>query len=86
MNIVIDVTQRSVPATYDNYVMDMDVDGVKVELGLWDTAGDPKYCHLRPLLYPKSHVILICFSVDSPSSLEHAQNQVEYCLDLVYLN
>ncbi|KAH6907435.1 GTP-binding protein rho1 [Coprinopsis sp. MPI-PUGE-AT-0042] len=65
---------RSVPATYDNYVMDMDVEGVKVELGLWDTAGDSNYGRLRPLLYPKAHVILICFSIDSQSSLENAQN------------
>lgn len=30
---------------------------------------------LRPLSYAKSHVILICFSLDSPDSLENVQTK-----------
>jgi GTPase SAR1 family protein len=49
-----------------------------VELALWDTAGQEDYDRLRPLSYPDSHVILICFSVDSPDSLDNVQEKVSH--------
>lgn len=60
-----------VPTVFENYVADVEVDGRKVELALWDTAGQEDYDRLRPLSYPDSNVILICFSVDSPDSLDN---------------
>ena len=47
-----------------------------VRLQLWDTAGQEDYDRLRPLSYPDSHVILICFAVDSPDSLDNVQEKV----------
>jgi len=44
---------------------------VQVELALWDTAGQEDYDRLRPLSYPDTDVILMCFSIDSPDSLEN---------------
>lgn len=38
---------------------------------MWDTAGQEDYDRLRPLSYPDTHVILMCFSIDSPDSLEN---------------
>ena len=35
------------------------------------TAGQEDYDRLRPLSYPDTDVILMCFSVDSPDSLEN---------------
>jgi Ras family protein A len=37
-------------------------------LGLYDTAGQEAYARLRPLSYPDTNVVLICFSVDRPTS------------------
>lgn len=39
--------------------------------------GQEDYDRLRPLSYPDSHVILICFAVDSPDSLENVQEKVQ---------
>jgi Ras family protein A len=60
-----------VPTVFENYVADIEVDGKQVELALWDTAGQEDYDRLRPLSYPDTDVILMCFSVDNPDSLEN---------------
>jgi hypothetical protein len=69
-------SQVYVPTVFENYVADVEVDGKHVELALWDTAGQEDYDRLRPLSYPDSHVILICFAVDSPDSLDNVQEKV----------
>jgi GTPase SAR1 family protein len=65
-----------VPTVFENYVADVEVDNKHVELALWDTAGQEDYDRLRPLSYPDSHVILICFAIDSPDSLDNVQEKV----------
>lgn len=42
---------------------------VTVELVLWDTPGQEAYSILRPVSYRESDVM--CFSIDSPDSLEN---------------
>jgi len=74
--------QVYVPTVFENYVADVEVDGKHVELALWDTAGQEDYDRLRPLSYPDSHVILICFAVDSPDSLDNVQEKVRCNLSL----
>ncbi|KAJ2896769.1 GTP-binding protein Rho1, partial [Coemansia aciculifera] len=64
-----------VPTVFENYVADVEVDGKRVELALWDTAGQEDYDRLRPLSYPDSHVILICYAIDAPDSLENVQEK-----------
>jgi Ras family protein A len=65
-----------VPTVFENYVADVEVDGRHVELALWDTAGQEDYDRLRPLSYPDSHVVLICFAIDSPDSLDNVSEKV----------
>jgi len=60
-----------VPTVFENYVTDIEVDGVKVELEMWDTAGQEDYDRLRPLSYPDTNVILLCYSIDAPDTLEN---------------
>ncbi|KAL9099139.1 MAG: hypothetical protein Q9163_005322 [Psora crenata] len=75
-----------VPTVFENYVADVEVDGKHVELALWDTAGQEDYDRLRPLSYPDSHVILICFAVDSPDSLDNVQEKVHFPLPDIRAN
>ncbi|CAF0734429.1 unnamed protein product [Adineta ricciae] len=60
-----------VPTVFENYVSDIEIDGKQIELALWDTAGQEDYDRLRPLSYPDTDVILMCFAIDSPDSLEN---------------
>ena len=53
----------------ENHVAGVERDREQVELALWDTAGQEDYDRLRPLSYPDTDVILMCFSIDSPDSL-----------------
>ncbi|KAF0989435.1 hypothetical protein HZS_3178 [Henneguya salminicola] len=64
-----------VPTVFENYVADIEVDGKKIELALWDTAGQEDYDRLRPLSYPDTDVVLMCFSIDSPDSLENIREK-----------
>jgi GTPase SAR1 family protein len=44
--------------------------------GLTGLAGQEDYDRLRPLSYPDTNVLLICFSIDSPDSLENVPEKV----------
>ncbi|KAJ6583020.1 small GTPase-binding protein [Mycena vulgaris] len=79
--------QVNVPTVFENYVADVEVNGKKVELALWDTAGQEDYDRLRPLSYPDASVILICFAIDSPDSLDNVKEAwisevVHFCAGL----
>jgi small GTP-binding protein len=59
------------PTIFENYVAEIRLDSIPVQLALWDTAGQEEYERLRPLSYSKAHVILIAFAIDTPDSLEN---------------
>ena len=49
--------------------------GKTVELALWDTAGQEEYDRLRPLSYPETDLIFVCFAIDCPNSLENVMDK-----------
>ncbi|KAF2486052.1 GTP-binding protein RHO3 [Neohortaea acidophila] len=63
------------PTVFENYVHDIFIDDVHVELSLWDTAGQEEFDRLRSLSYDDTHAIMLCFSVDSPESLENVESK-----------
>ncbi|KAJ3275811.1 GTP-binding protein Rho1, partial [Borealophlyctis nickersoniae] len=66
--------QKYIPTVFENHIQDIPLDeSTTVELVLWDTAGqeDAGRYRLRSLYYPDSNVILICYAIDSPDSLEN---------------
>jgi Rho family protein len=54
---------------------DIFVDGVSIELSLWDTAGQEEFDRLRSLSYDDTHAIMLCFSIDSKDSLENVESK-----------
>lgn len=64
-----------VATVFENYVKELTVDDQDIELELYDTAGQEDYDRLRPLSYPGSDVILVCFSVDVPTSYSNVKER-----------
>ena len=63
---------------FDNYAMDIMVDGQNYELTLFDTAGQEDYDKLRPMSYDNTDVFLLCFSIVEPDSLDNVREKVSY--------
>ncbi|CAE6462370.1 unnamed protein product [Rhizoctonia solani] len=68
-------TQVYEPTVFENYVQDVKVDDQMVELSLWDTAGQEDFDRLRSLSYADTHLVMLCFSVDNPISLENVESK-----------
>eukprot|EP01097_Dermamoeba_algensis_P002036 TRINITY_DN1811_c0_g1_i1.p1 TRINITY_DN1811_c0_g1~~TRINITY_DN1811_c0_g1_i1.p1 ORF type:complete len:264 (-),score=54.11 TRINITY_DN1811_c0_g1_i1:61-852(-) len=64
-----------VPTVFENYTTPMDFQGETILLHLWDTAGQEDYDRLRPLSYPGTDIILLCFSTISKASYNSIQEK-----------
>ena len=72
--------QKYVPTVFENYITYPvhPPTGKTVELALWDTAGQEEYDRLRPLSYPETDLIFVCFAIDCPNSLDNVLDKVSY--------
>jgi small GTP-binding protein len=83
--------KKYVPTVFENYITypTHAGSGKTVELALWDTAGQEEYDRLRPLSYPETDLLFVCFAIDCPNSLENVMDKVRtlsLCLeDLVLM-
>ena len=73
-----DQCQKYVPTVFENYITQTthQSSGKSVELALWDTAGQEEYDRLRPLSYPETDLLFVCFAIDCPNSLENVMDKV----------
>ncbi|KAJ5246429.1 hypothetical protein N7468_001412 [Penicillium chermesinum] len=69
---------KYVPTVFENYITQTvhRSSGKTVELALWDTAGQEEYDRLRPLSYPETDLLFVCFAIDCPASLENVMDKV----------
>lgn len=80
-----------VPTVFENYLTTVQAPNNKlIELALWDTAGQEEYDRLRVLSYPEVNVLLVCFSIDSPTSLDNVVDKwvpevTHFCPDIPFL-
>jgi len=59
-----------VPTVFENYTHDTVYKNEPFMLHMWDTAGQEDYDRLRPLSYPGTDVVVICFSLVNESTFE----------------
>jgi len=76
--------QKYVPTVFENYhaLVPHLPSGKTVELALWDTAGQEEYDRLRPLSYPETDLLFVCFAIDCPNSLENIMDKVSDLCDI----
>ncbi|KAK5098837.1 RHO4 protein [Lithohypha guttulata] len=69
--------EKYVPTVFENYITQVThgPSGKSVELALWDTAGQEEYDRLRPLSYPETDLLFVCFAIDCPNSLENVMDK-----------
>ncbi|KAL3271380.1 hypothetical protein HHI36_021864 [Cryptolaemus montrouzieri] len=59
------------PTIHETYTTTVKLEDDEVKFALWDTAGEEDYDRLRPLSYPRTDIVIICFNVDNPISLQN---------------
>ncbi|KAJ1506534.1 hypothetical protein HMI54_004995 [Coelomomyces lativittatus] len=60
--------EQYVPTIFENYTVTTSYKpGKRIELSMWDTAGQEDYDRLRPLSYPDADVLVICFTLAGDS-------------------
>lgn len=64
-----------IPTVFENYAINLLVEGNIHRLGLFDTAGQEEYDRLRVLAYPGTDVFLMCFSVASQTSFQNLKEK-----------
>ncbi|XP_027033473.1 rho-related GTP-binding protein RhoN-like [Tachysurus fulvidraco] len=76
--------ENYVPTVFENYTASFEIDKRRIELNMWDTSGSVYYDNVRPLAYPDSDAVLICFDISRPETLDNVLKKwqtetQEYC-------
>jgi small GTP-binding protein len=64
-----------VPTVFDNYGVNLMIDGNIYNLSLWDTAGQEDYDKIRPLSYANTDIFMVCYSIISETSFQNVKNK-----------
>ncbi|XP_053328907.1 rho-related GTP-binding protein RhoU-like [Spea bombifrons] len=62
---------RYIPTAFDDFSALVEVGKIPVKLQLCDTAGQDEFDKLRHFCYPRTDVLILCFSVVSPASFQN---------------
>ncbi|CAG7819614.1 unnamed protein product [Allacma fusca] len=56
---------------YQKYSKNVRLGETQINMSLWDATGDEEWDRVRTMLYPETNVILMCFSIDDPTSFQN---------------
>lgn len=62
------------PTIFENCSLDRVIDGRKVELALWDNAGQEEFDKIRLLSYSNIDVFVIVFSINNWEAFHHVKS------------
>ncbi|KAM3863528.1 rho-related GTP-binding protein RhoN [Diretmus argenteus] len=62
--------ENYVATVFENYTASFEIEKQRIELNMWDTSGSSYYDNVRPLAYPDSDAVLICFDISRPETLD----------------
>lgn len=77
---------RYVPTIYENYKEEVEFEGKRYSIWIWDTAGTDEYARIRPLSYSGANIVGITFPMSSRSSFIDIREKwigevLHYCKD-----
>ena len=61
----------------DFKLKNIEIDGKKIKLQIWDTAGEERFRTITTSYYKGAHAILIVFDITEKDSFDHVKNWVE---------
>lgn len=67
----IDIDADHVPTVLDTYLSELEVNQQTIVLEISDTAGQEDLEQIRQLVYPGSHVVILCYSCISDTTLNN---------------
>lgn len=62
--------------SFNNFIKEIVVEGIQVELVIWDNTGMDGYEKLRRLSYEDVHVVLLCFDISDQDSFDNLRHLV----------
>ncbi|KAG5679661.1 hypothetical protein PVAND_009216 [Polypedilum vanderplanki] len=73
--------------SFDILRTNVEHNGKSVKLTIYDTGGCEEYDRLRPLCYKEVDIVIMCFSIDKPHTLENIKTKWlpeirHYCSDI----
>ncbi|XP_064613831.1 rho-related GTP-binding protein RhoE-like [Liolophura sinensis] len=77
--------EKYTPTGFDTYTGTYKVSSTyRIKMSIWDTSGDSGYDRVRPLSYTDADLVLVCFSIGDPDSVENVKTKWhpeirEYC-------
>ena len=76
--------ESTIGANYQIYIEE--VDGVKVEIQIWDTAGQEKFKSLGPIYFRNALGAIAVYDVTMPNSFDHVEEWLDSFCSVVGTN
>lgn len=65
-----------IPTVVDNFIKVVEFEkDKKVNLALWDTAGQDDYDTIRPLSYRETDLVMICYTIENKKNLSNIEHK-----------